>query len=62
LSAKTEVDKVAAGEAQEKEAGGAWAEIILLVPGKEHLVETGSGTLPVSSQQLLLSIKVVSRS
>ena len=55
-SAKAEADKVADIEAHEKEAGGAWAETILPVPGAEHLVETGSGGLPVSAQYLLLSI------
>ena len=56
LLAKAEAEELAANRAHEKEAGGAWNEIIHLVPGLEHLVETGSGALAVSGQQLLLNI------
>ena len=56
-SAKVEVDDVANGEAHEREAGGALAETILPVPGTEHPVEAGVGTLLVSAHQLLPSIR-----
>ena len=45
-----EANKVAdREEAHEKEAAGAWAETVFPVTGTEHLVETGTGRLPVSS-------------
>ena len=56
LLAKAEAEELAANKEHKKEAGGAWDEIIHLVQGLEHLVETGSGTLSVSGQQLLLNI------
>ena len=37
-STKAEADEVADGKAHEKEAGGAWTDTILPVPGTEHLV------------------------
>ena len=50
FSATVEADKVTDGKAHNKEVRGVWAKTIFPVPGVEHSVEVGTGTLPVPTQ------------